>query len=90
VEGFGVMCESGASFLCVHSSLILWLIILVFKNRETKKTCRGKIFSPWLGDVAESGMELSYRPASLCSLACQYDNSALLSYAAPYLSYDAP
>jgi hypothetical protein len=24
VEGFGVVCESGASFLCVHSSLILW------------------------------------------------------------------
>ncbi len=33
-----------------------------------------KILSPWLGDIVDSGIGLSCRPASLCSLADRYDN----------------
>ncbi len=34
-----------------------------------------QIHSPWLGDKVDSGIGLSYRPASLCSqLAGRYDN----------------
>jgi hypothetical protein len=33
-----------------------------------------QIFSPWLGAVVEYGIGLSYRSASLCSLAVRYDN----------------
>ncbi len=33
-----------------------------------------QILSPWLEDVIDSGIGLSYRTASLCSLAAQYDN----------------
>ncbi len=34
----------------------------------------GQILSPWLGDIVDLGIELSYRHASLCSLAGRYDN----------------
>jgi hypothetical protein len=33
-----------------------------------------KIHSPWLEYIFDSGIGLSYRPASLCSLAGRYDN----------------
>ncbi len=33
-----------------------------------------QILSPWLRDVVDCGLGLSYRPASLCSLASRYDN----------------
>ncbi len=36
---------------------------------------RRRILSPWPGGVVDSGIRLSYRPASLCSLADRYDNS---------------
>ncbi len=35
---------------------------------EWQLSC-GQIHSPWLGDIVDSGIRLSYRPASLCSLA---------------------
>jgi hypothetical protein len=33
-----------------------------------------QIHSPGLGDIVDYGKGLSYRPASLCSLAGRYDN----------------
>ncbi len=35
---------------------------------EWQLSC-GQIHSPWLGDIVDFGIRLSYRPASLCSLA---------------------
>jgi hypothetical protein len=32
------------------------------------------ILSLWLGNIVDSGIGLSHRPASLCSLVCRYDN----------------
>ncbi len=33
-----------------------------------------QIHSPWLGDIYDSGIGLSYRLARLCTLASRYDN----------------
>ncbi len=33
-----------------------------------------QIHSPWIGDIADSGIGLSYRPSSLNSLASRYDS----------------
>ncbi len=44
------------------------------REKRTVRWTRGQILSPWLGDIIDSGMGLSYRPASLCSLAGRYDN----------------
>ncbi len=33
-----------------------------------------QVHSPWLEGIVDSGIGLSYRPASLCSLADRYDN----------------
>ncbi len=35
---------------------------------------RSQIHSPWLGDMVDSGIGLSYRPVSLCSQAGRYDH----------------
>ncbi len=37
-------------------------------------TSCSQIQSPWLGDIIDSGIGFSYRPASRCSLAGLYDN----------------
>ncbi len=41
---------------------------------EMVKQNRGQILSPWRGDIADSGMGLSYRPARLHRLPARYDN----------------
>ncbi len=41
--------------------------------------CRNRILCPWLGDIVDSGIGLSYRPAGLCSLAGGHDNHILQS-----------
>jgi hypothetical protein len=38
-----------------------------------------KIHIPWMGDIVDSGIGWSYRPASLCSLVGRYDNPMLES-----------
>ncbi len=35
---------------------------------------KGQILSTWLGDIVDYGIGLSYRPASLCSLAGRYND----------------
>ncbi len=36
--------------------------------------CRGRIHGPWLGDIVNSGIGLTYRPARLFSLVRRYKN----------------
>jgi hypothetical protein len=74
--------------LMVHRSFSSPLYInCSFKYFNIEKlTTRGALFwsdsenssqihSPWLGYIVESDIGLSYRPASLCSLAGLYDNT---------------
>ncbi len=56
------------------------------KKGRTNKSCKvlligslwfessSQILSPWPGDIVDSGIGLSYRSASLCSLAGWYEN----------------
>ncbi len=56
----------------------LTLLLRVKKQRRRSIYCWEvksiKIYSPWMGDAVDSGIGMSYRPASLCSLAGRYDN----------------
>jgi hypothetical protein len=40
-----------------------------------------------MGDIVDSGIELSYRPVSLCSLAGRYDNPTLRKKNKNFLIY---
>ncbi len=55
-------------------STLFQLPPLRFPVSEDGIETRGQIRSPWLGTIVDSGIELSYRPASLYSLSGRYDN----------------
>ncbi len=57
-----------------YTVLICWVRNQLHNMAET---C-SQILSPWLGDIADSGIWLSNRPASLCSLAGRYDKTSHL------------
>ncbi len=59
-----VMCESWTSFSCVHYNL----------NTVSPHKTVAEFIDLWLGDKVNSGIGLSYWPASPCSLAGGYDN----------------
>ncbi len=57
-----------------------WPVANSFKDDVTlilflcaRSSC-SQIYKPWPGDIVDSGIGLTYRPASLCSLAGWYDN----------------
>ncbi len=47
-----------------------------------------QILSPWGGDRVDSGLGLSYRPTSLCSLAGRYNNPICLNFIPPVMDYE--
>ncbi len=61
---------------------LLWAQLLTLYETIASKVAwhvqsphsEAKFIDPWLGDIVDSDIRLSYRPASLCSLAGRYDN----------------
>jgi hypothetical protein len=50
---------------------------------DSSKRSLAKFIVPERGDIVDFGIGLSYRPASLCSLAGRYDNPMLESTLSP-------
>jgi hypothetical protein len=44
------------------------------KSEKSSVLSEAKFIDPWTGDIVDSDIGLSYRPASQCILAGQYDN----------------
>jgi hypothetical protein len=62
-----------------HKQYTVTVFIFWVRNQlhYMAETC-SQILSPWLGKIADSGIRLSNRPASLCSLAGRYDKTSHL------------
>ncbi len=63
--------RSRGQFSCQEANTLMSPFARLVTGQQTQAMeplNRGQILSPWLGDIVDSGIYLSYRPASLCSL----------------------
>jgi hypothetical protein len=66
-EGAAQLVVTVKSSFQLRSYMCIVYLLNNFYSTITLST-RGQILSPRLGDIVDSGIELSYRHASLCSL----------------------